>query len=322
MWLCFLFGAWASRQGGRAVVNRATSIPLRSIPASPPLRASIPDAECLGTLPPSPPARGTSPLATPQSGEKPKTGADLPPLFHAARLRRSCVAMQATRVPEERKHGADLSSVSLKDGAGDLLRSAALHSEELPHPSKWPASHPQRAAPLATPERGKNGLPAADLPSVLCRASSPQPTSSSAPSGHDRRRPAAFLRLNSVRTEGRLFSGILVLLKQWMRSRHAARAGIASTADRPTPPATTRGAAPLHPRFPSPQQMALWRLMQKKKISKRASKRWIFGGARFHGREPSTLHRENADSLSPPQARMIAMSFRASSWRDVDFLVQ
>jgi len=133
---------------------------------------------------------------------------------------------------------------------------------------------------------------------------------------------AAGLRLSSVRTEGRLVSGSLVLLKPVPRSRRAARAGIASPASQPTPPTTTRGAAPLHPRFPSPQQMALWRLMQKKKISKRASKRWIFGGARFHGREPSTLHRENADSLSPPQARMIAMSFRASSWRDVDFLVQ
>ena len=273
MWLCFLFGAWASRQGGRAVVNGATSIPLRSIPASPPLRASIPDAECLGALPPSPPARGTSPLATPGkrknqltaipplhqgaaplhqgaaplrprgSGRKPKTGADLPPPFHAARLRRSFVARQTTRVPEERKHGADLSTVSLKDGAGDLLHSAALHSEELPHPSKRPAHHPQRAAPLATPERGKNGLPAADLPSVLRRASSPQPTSSSAPSGHDRRRPAAFLRLCSVRTEARLFSGSFVLLKPGTRSRRAARAGIASMADRPTPPATTRGAA-------------------------------------------------------------------------------
>ena len=80
-------------------------------------------------------------------------------------------------------------SVSLKDGAGDLLHSAALRSEELPHPSRRPTTHPQRAAPLATTERGKNGLPAADLPSVLRRASSPQPTSSSAPSGHDCRRP-------------------------------------------------------------------------------------------------------------------------------------
>ena len=58
---------------------------------------------------------------------------------------------------------------------------------------------------------------------------------------------AAGLRLSSVRTEGRLFSGRLVLLKPRPRSRRAARAGIASPAIQPTPPATTRGAAPCIP---------------------------------------------------------------------------
>ena len=58
---------------------------------------------------------------------------------------------------------------------------------------------------------------------------------------------AAVLRLSSVRTEGRLVSGSLVLLKPVPRSRRAARAGIASPASQPTPPTTTRGAAPCIP---------------------------------------------------------------------------
>ena len=139
-------------------------------------------------------------------------------------------------------------SVSLKDGAGDLLRSAALHSEELPHPSKRPAHHPQRAAPLATPERGKNGLPAADLPSVLCRASSPQPTSSSAPSGHDRRRPgcgpAAQLRpygRTARFRQARSFEAEATITPRCAR-RHR-------VPGKPTNPAHHhKGRCPLHPR--------------------------------------------------------------------------
>ena len=58
---------------------------------------------------------------------------------------------------------------------------------------------------------------------------------------------AAGLRLSFVRTEGRLVSGRRVLSKPRPRSRRAARAGIASPASRPTPPTTTRGAAPCIP---------------------------------------------------------------------------
>ncbi len=58
---------------------------------------------------------------------------------------------------------------------------------------------------------------------------------------------AAGLRLSSVRTEGRLVSGSLVLSKPRPRSRRAARVGIASQASQPTPPTTTRGAAPCIP---------------------------------------------------------------------------
>ena len=58
---------------------------------------------------------------------------------------------------------------------------------------------------------------------------------------------AAVLRLSSVRTEGRLVSGRHVLSKPRPRSRRAARVGIASPASQPTPPTTTRGAAPCIP---------------------------------------------------------------------------
>jgi len=102
--------------------------------------------------------------------------------------------------------------------------------------------------PLATPERGKNGLPAADLPSVLCRASSPQPTSSSAPSGHDRRRPgcgpAAQLRpygRTARFRQARSFEAEATITPRCAR-RHR-------VPGKPTNPAHHhKGRRPLHPR--------------------------------------------------------------------------
>ena len=177
--------------------------------------------------------------------DRPRPSAPLPRGSPAPLLRRDAGDPRSRGTKARRSF---CRSVSLKDGAGDLLHSAALHSEELPHPSKRPTHLPQRAAPLATPEGGKNGLPAADLPSVLRRASSPQPTSSSAPFGHDRRRPgcgpAAQLRpygRTARFRQARSFEAEATITPRCAR-RHR-------VPGKPTNPAHHhKGRCPLHPR--------------------------------------------------------------------------
>ena len=229
-------------------MNGAAYIPLRSIPASPPLRASIPDAGVSGGVAPIAPSKGKAPCNPAKRREtedRRRPYAPLPRGPPAPLLRREAGDPRSRGTKARR---CFCLSVSLKDGAGDLLHSTALHSEELPHPSKRPAHHPQRAAPLATPERGKNGLPAADLPSVLRRASSPQPTSSSAPSGHDRRRPGCrpAAQLRPYGRTARFRQSRSLEAEATITPRCARRHRVPG---KPTDPAHHhKGRCPLHPR--------------------------------------------------------------------------
>ena len=229
-------------------MNGAAYIPLRSIPASPPLRASIPDAGVSGGVAPIAPSKGKAPCNPAKRREtedRRRPYAPLPRGPPAPLLRREAGDPRSRGTKARR---CFCLSVSLKDGAGDLLRSAALHSEELPHPSKRPAHHPQGAAPLATLERGKNGLPAADLPSVLRRASSPQPTSSSAPSGHDRRRPGCgpAAQLRPYGRTARFRQSRSLEAEATITPRCARRHRVPG---KPTDPAHHhKGRCPLHPR--------------------------------------------------------------------------
>ena len=133
---------------------------------------------------------------------------------------------------------------------------------------------------------------------------------------------AAVLRLSSVRTEGRLVSGSLVLLKPVPRSRRAARAGIASPASQPTPPTTTRGAAPCIPASavsPSDGSLAAHDDEEKFKRSKQTMDSW-----------PA---KSLADDHALLAVRVLALTAiiatspasenpRAASWRSDEFLLQ
>ena len=133
---------------------------------------------------------------------------------------------------------------------------------------------------------------------------------------------AAGLRLSSVRTEGRLVSGRLVLSKPRPRSRRAARAGIASPASQPTPPTTTRGAAPCIPASAVSHPMALWRLMTTRKNFKRSKQTLDFWLAKFLADNRMLLV---VRVLAPTEIIAIPPASEnpcAASWRSAEFLLQ
>ena len=133
---------------------------------------------------------------------------------------------------------------------------------------------------------------------------------------------AAVLRLSFVRTEGRLVSGRLVLSKPRPRSRRAARAGIAATASQPTPPTTTRGAAPCIPvsaASPVDGSLAAHIKEENFKESKQTLALWL---AEFlAGRHALPAVHVSAlmasTTISPASENP-----RAASWRSDEFLLQ
>ena len=133
---------------------------------------------------------------------------------------------------------------------------------------------------------------------------------------------AAGLRLSSVRTEGRLVSGSLVLLKPVPRSRRAARAGIASPASQPTPPTTTRGAAPCIPVStvsPADGSLAAHIKEENFKRSKQTLALWL---AEFLAGQHA-LHAARVLDLTAITAISPASENpRAASWRSDEFLLQ
>ncbi len=134
--------------------------------------------------------------------------------------------------------------------------------------------------------------------------------------------PPARSRPPPQRPSGTIVSGSLVLLKPVPRSRRAARAGIASPASQPTPPTTTRGAAPCIPVSavsPADGSLAAHIKEENFKRSKQTLSLWL---AEFLAGQ-SALHAARVLDLTAITAISPASENpRAASWRSDEFLLQ